>query len=65
MHVDLEVIDAVAFTQSDLEHLQRAQEGSQLTQTLLPAAADPHQQGVTVGRLQDATDATPEHKHQN
>ncbi len=63
MHVYLEVIDAVAFAQSDLEDFQHAEEGSQPTQTLLPTAPDPHQQSVTVGGLQDTTDTTPEHKH--
>lgn len=65
MRVYLEVIDAVAFTQSDLENFQHAEEGSQPTQTLLPAATNPHQQSITVGGLQDTTDTTPEHKHQN
>lgn len=65
MHVYLKVIDAVAFTQSDLENFQRAEEGSQSTQTLLPTAPNPHQQGVTIGSLQDTTDTTSEHKHQN
>lgn len=63
MHVYLEVIDAVAFTQSDLENFQHAEEGSQTTQTLLPAAPNSHQQGVTIGGLQDTTDTTSEHKH--
>lgn len=65
VRVHLEVIDAVAFTQRDLENFQRAEEGSQPTQTLLPAASNPHQQGVTIGGLQDTTDTTPKHKHQN
>lgn len=64
MHVHLEVIDAVTFPQSDLENLQQAEEGGQPTQTLLPAASHPHQQGVTIGGLQDATDAASEHTHQ-
>lgn len=58
------IIDAVAFAQSDLENFQHAEEGSQPTQTLLPTATNTHQQGVTIGGLQDTTDTTPEHKHQ-
>lgn len=59
----LKVIYAIAFTQSDLENFQHAKEGSQPTQTLLPTSPNPHQQGITVGGLQDTTDATPAHKH--
>lgn len=65
MRIYLEVIDAVTFTQSDLENFQQAEEGSQPTQTLFPAAPNSHQQGVTIGGLQDTTDTTPEHKHQH
>lgn len=63
MHVYLKVIDAIAFTQSDLENFQHAEEGSQSTKTLLPTAANPHQQRIAIGGLQDTTDTTPEDKH--
>lgn len=62
-HAHLEVIDSVAFTQCDLENFQRAEEGSQPTQTLLPTASNTHQQGVTMGSLQDTTDTTPKNTY--
>lgn len=63
MHIYFQVIYAIAFTQRDLENLQHAEESSQPAQTLLSAPPNSHQQGVTVGGLQDTTDTTPEHKH--
>ena len=54
-----EVVDAVALAQGDLGHLQQAEEGGQPTEALLAAPPHPHEQGVAVGSLQDATDATP------
>lgn len=59
----LKVIDAIAFTQRDLENFQHAEEGSQPTQTLLPTASDTHQQCVTIGGFQDSADTASEYKH--
>ena len=61
----LEVTDAVAFAQSNLKNFQRTKEGSQPTQTLLPAAPNPHQQCITIGGLQDTANATPACKDAN
>lgn len=54
---NLEVRDAVAFPQGNLENLQVGDEGSQSGQTLLAAAAHSHQQSVSPRRLQDPVDA--------
>ncbi len=51
---NLEVGDAVAFSQGDLENLQIGDEGSQSGQTLLAAAAHSDQQRITPWRLQDS-----------
>lgn len=63
VHIYFEVIDSITFTQRDLENLQHAEESSQSTQALLPTPTNPNQQGITIGGLQYATDATPGHKH--
>ena len=55
--VHLEVGDAVALAQRDLEHLRGTDEGRQSRQTLLAAAADADEQRVAARRLQDAVDA--------
>lgn len=51
---NLQVRDAVAFPQGDLEDLQVGDEGSQPGQTLLAAAAHSDQQHVAPRRLQDS-----------
>ena len=53
----LEVRDAVALPQGDLEHLQVGDAGSQAGQRLLPTAPHAHQQSVATGTLQDAVDS--------
>lgn len=58
----LQVGDAVALLQCDLEDLQGADEGGQPRQALLAAAAHPDQQRIPSGRLQDAVDTTAEER---
>lgn len=54
--VYLEVRDAVAFPEGDLEHFQVGDEGSQSSEALLAAAAYADQKSVTTWRLQDTVD---------
>jgi len=59
----LQVRDPVAFPQSDLEDLQRADEGCQPGQALLAAAAHADQERISSGGLQDTVDAATKLKH--
>ena len=55
--VELQVCDAVALAQRDLEHLERADGGGETRQRLLAAAAHADQQRIAARRLQDPIDA--------
>ena len=43
INIYLEVLDAITFTESDLEDVHRGHVGSQTSQALLPTAPDPDQ----------------------
>lgn len=59
----LQVRNAITFPQSDLENLQRANEGCQSGQALLAASAHANQESVSSGGLQDTVDAATKLKH--
>lgn len=55
----LQVRDRISLLELDLKHFQSADEGSQASQTLFPAATDTNEQSVAARRLEYAVDATP------
>lgn len=59
----LQLRDAIAFPQGDLENLQGANEGCQPGQALLATSTHPDQQSISSGGLQDTVDAAARLKH--
>lgn len=54
--LNLEVWDAVAFSQGDLEHLQVGDAGGEAREGLFAAPAHPHEKGVTARTFKDPVD---------